>query len=126
VDHCYLIVDYNSVLDFSQYELHATMLETPSLLLHDSSGGLLKMTCPSPAGTCDVFDFTNPKTVETFIAVCVNATQTGFVDGCYLDRAVDGVPENVTAGWNTAHLQMQADLQAAIGRGAYMKCSTGA
>ena len=39
---------------------------------------------------CDVFDFSNPTTRELFIQECYNATQTGYVDGCFLDRAVDG------------------------------------
>ena len=50
------------------------------------------MGCPSPAGTCDVFDFANPKARALFIEECVNATQSGYVDGCFLDRAVDGTP----------------------------------
>jgi hypothetical protein len=40
----------------------------------------------------DVFDFSNPQTRKVFIETCINATRTGYVDGCFLDRAVDGTP----------------------------------
>ena len=42
--------------------------------------------------SCDVFDFSMAAARDLFIATCVNATQTGYVDGCFVDRAVDGTP----------------------------------
>ena len=86
--------DYNSEYDFPQYKLHGLMLQEPSLMLRNSTGGLVTVT-----GTyndkggefvCDVFDFTNPKVSELFIQECMNATSTGYVDGCFVDYAVDG------------------------------------
>ena len=69
----------------------------------------------------------------------MNATKTGFVDGCFLDRAVDGTPTdsgndqipcsgancryklNLTAAQSKAyaegHVKVLTDLQAAIGEG---------
>ena len=40
----------------------------------------------------DVFDFSSAKARKLFIEECINATRTGFVDGCFADRAVDGTP----------------------------------
>ena len=136
--HC-SSAQYNSVLDFAQYKLHGMMLADPSLMLHDSAGKVAKMGCPSPTGTCDVFDFAQAKARALFIAECVNATKTGVVDGCFLDRAVDGTPTdsgddrvpcagancryklNLTAATSKAyaagHVQVLTDLQTAIGEG---------
>lgn len=75
------------------------------------------MHCPSPVGTCDVFDFGNARTRALFIEECVNATRTGYVDGCFLDRAVDGVPQASSMNKSTAdaytagHIQVLTDLQ---------------
>ena len=130
---------YNSVLDFPQYKLHGMMLADPSLMLKDKDGKTVLMGCPSPTGKCDVFDFSNPTTRALFISECVNATQSGFVDGCFLDRAVDGTPTdsgndqipcagancryqlNLTAAQSKAyaegHVKVLTDLQSAIGEG---------
>ncbi len=74
---------------------------------------------------CDVFDFGNPKTRTLFISACINATKTGFVDGCFIDRAVDASPSQkneslapeVAAAYTTGHKQMLADLQSALDNG---------
>jgi hypothetical protein len=80
------------VLDFPQYQLHARFLAEPSLMLHDEHNNIVKMGCPSPTKTCDVFDFAQAKARALFIEECVNATRSGVVDGCFADRAVDGTP----------------------------------
>ena len=86
-----------------------------------------------------VFDFSNAKARALFISECVNATQSGFVDGCFLDRAVDGTPTdsgndqipcsgancryklNLSAAQSKAyaagHVKVLTDLQTAIGEG---------
>ena len=130
---------YNSVLDFPQYKLHGMMLKDPSLMLKDRDGKTVLMRCPAPTRTCDVFDFSNAKARALFISECVNATKSGYVDGCFLDRAVDGTPTdsgndqvpcsgsncryklNLTAEHSKAyaagHVQVLTDLQTAIGEG---------
>lgn len=55
-------------------------------------GKVALMSCPSPTKTCDVFDFGNPDARDLWIEICVNATKSGVVDGCFADRAVDGTP----------------------------------
>mmetsp|Transcript_20270 Transcript_20270/g.60557 ORF Transcript_20270/g.60557 Transcript_20270/m.60557 type:complete len:411 (+) Transcript_20270:74-1306(+) len=123
---------YNSVLDFPQYQLHARFLENPSLLLRNADGEILNMT--GGGHSCDVFDFGKDLARQLFIEECVNATKTGFVDGCFIDRAVDGTPvdsgddnhwsarghhlDNATAeAYFNGHIQMLKDLQTAIGDG---------
>jgi len=61
-------------------------------MLHDEHNNIVKMGCPSPTKTCDVFDFAQAKARALFIEECVNATRSGVVDGCFADRAVDGTP----------------------------------
>lgn len=95
----------------------------PSLKLHDAHGQVVMTHCPSPLGQCDVFDLGNPATRALFIAVCVNATQTGVVDGCFVDRAVDkqgfmSSLDEVTAQRYMAGRQlMLKELQQAVGAG---------
>ena len=106
----------NSVLDFPQYQLHTRMLAEPALMKRDPDGNVTRIHCPSPAGTCDVFDFAQKRAIALFTSVCINATRSGFVDGCFLDRAVDGCPTG-PAAYTAGHLAMQAELQAALGDG---------
>ena len=84
---------YNSVLDFPQYKLHARMLADPSLMLRDKDGNIVRMSAPTqvPGHTTDVFDFSNPRARALFIEECVNATRSGFVDGCFAVRT-SGLP----------------------------------
>ena len=118
----------NSEYDFPQYRLHSRMLQDPSLMLRNSSGGLATVTGTyTSAGTefvCDVFDFTNPKVWQLFIEECMNATATGYVDGCFIDYAVDGwaTPERglsaeKIAAYEAGHYKMITDLQRKLGDG---------
>lgn len=122
---------YNSVLDFPQYDLHKLMMENSSLMLHNEKGQVVKMHCPSPESPCDVFDFSQAAARQLFIDECINATKTGYVDGCFLDRAVDGTPTDPTldpenpgdhynlgkakaVAYTKGHIQAIADMQTAL------------
>jgi hypothetical protein len=133
---------YNSVLDFQQYRLHAMMEADPSLMLHDQNGNVVKMG--GGGKNSDVFDFSNAKARELFIQECINATKSGYVDGCFADRAVDGTPTdsgddrvpctgqncryklNLTAAkakaYAAGHVQVLTDLQTALVRGRFQCC----
>jgi hypothetical protein len=124
------------VLDFPQYDLHQKMLDNPSLMLRNAEGKIVRMSGGGHSGM-DVFDFSQAKARSLFISTCVNATKTGYVDGCFLDRAVDGCPtdsgnDNIPAAngryklnltnetayaYQAGHVQMLTDLQTAIGEG---------
>ena len=101
---------YNSVLDFPQYDLAKTMAAKPQLMLHNAEGGIVKMSGGGHTNM-DVFDFGNAEMRALFIEECVNATQTGYVDGCFLDRAVDGTPTDSTHGDLTPCMQSAGDCR---------------
>ena len=130
---------YNSVLDFPQYRLHATVGADPALQLRDAGGKPVKMSGGGHDGM-DVFDFGSARMRQLFIEECVNATRTGFVDGCFADRAVDGTPtdsgddtvpcdsvhkcrhslnlSDATAhAYFAGHVQVLTELQTALGAG---------
>jgi len=124
---------YNSVLDFPQYKLHAIVAKDESLMLHNAAGELVKMSGGGHKNM-DVFDFSNPRTRELYIEECVNATQSGYVDGCFCDRAVDGTPsdsgdDKVPSGkkynltdakaqaYFDGHIKVLTDMQKALGEG---------
>jgi hypothetical protein len=131
---------YNSVLDFPMYDLATRMAADPSLMLRNGAGKIVKMSGGGHSDM-DVFDFGNAAARALFIAECVNATRTGYVDGCFLDRCVDGTPTDAVSGplapcnstskcryplnltdataraYFAGHLQVIADLQRAIGDG---------
>jgi hypothetical protein len=108
------------------------MLEDPSLVLHDSSGRIVTME--GGGHSCDVFDFGNTRTRQLFIEACANLTKTGYVDGCFVDRAVDGTPTDsgndtipsgrkygltnaTTEAYFQGHIKVLTDLQTAVGEG---------
>ena len=101
---------YNSVLDFPQYDLAKTMAAKPQLMLHNAEGGIVKMSGGGHTNM-DVFDFGNAEMRALFIEECVNATQTGYVDGCFLDRAVDVTPTDNTHGDLTPCMQSAGDCR---------------
>ena len=130
---------YNSVLDFPQYRLHATVGADPALQLKDAGGAPVKMSGGGHDGM-DVFDFGSARMRQLFVEECINATRTGFVDGCFADRAVDGTPtdsgddtvpcdsghkcryalnlSDATAhAYFAGHVQVLTELQAALGEG---------
>ena len=70
----------------------------------------------------DVFDFANPAARELFLSDCVNATLTGVVDGCYMDRATGTSPVvNLSTAqakeYMDGHITMLNDLQIILGDG---------
>lgn len=110
-------------------------------MLRDNDGKVVGMS-GGGHDNMDVFDFSQAEARQLVIEECVNATRSGYVDGCFLDRAVDGTPNdgrndtapcdgtpanpcrynhNLTASkllaYEKGHIQMLADLQAAIGDG---------
>jgi hypothetical protein len=56
-----------------------------SLSLRKTSGGLIKASGGGKSGMT-VFDFTQQQACDLWASECINATKTGFVDGCFSDR----------------------------------------
>jgi hypothetical protein len=108
---------WNSILDFPQYTLHAKMLARPELMLYDNStGDIVRLDGGGHLGM-DVFDFANPAARALFMSDCVNATLSGVVDGCYLDRATGTSPVvNLSTAqaqaYEDGHITMLNDLSA--------------
>jgi hypothetical protein len=68
----------NAQYDFQWYNLNGMGLP----LLRNPAGELMNVSWTGPP--CHVFDFSNPLTSKLFIEECVNATQTGYVDGVFV------------------------------------------
>jgi len=119
----------NSVLNFPQYKLNSIMMQEaksdPTVLVHDAAGKLARI--PHKSTTLTAFNFSNPRARELWMEVCINATHTGAVDGCFADRACDGDSGsvqnsvNLTAeqveAYNKGHVQVLKDAQRALGNG---------
>eukprot|EP00038_Savillea_parva_P010202 m.188582 g.188582 ORF g.188582 m.188582 type:complete len:501 (+) comp17487_c0_seq1:41-1543(+) len=129
---------YNTVLNFKQYAFGGQGFPTP-LLLTNSSGDLITMG----HGQMElaIYDFGQAAAQAEFLAECVNATRTGWVDGCFADRVMDGSPccndgsgnallggakcEDISspmttaqcAAYNTGHLDVVNNLTRAISPG---------
>lgn len=79
---------YNSVINFVQYAFQGKGFPDKQLL-RNAKGKLITV---NHRGDQSVFDFGQAAAREEWIAECVNATKTGWVDGCFVDRAMDGAP----------------------------------
>lgn len=96
------------------------MLARPELMLHDNNTGVTVRLDGGGHVGMDVFDFANPAARALFMSDCVNATLSGVVDGCYMDRATDISPVvNLSIAqakdYIDGHVTMLNDLQAALG-----------
>jgi hypothetical protein len=72
-----------------------------------------------------VFDFQQPAACELWAGTCIQATQTGVVDGCFADRAIDTqkfetsgqITPAQRAAFDKGHWDMLSRLQTTIGAG---------
>lgn len=85
----------SSVCDFPQYnELYSQYVAMPENWLHDATGAAVFQSCAGfnngsyPSGM-PVYNHANAVARNLWISECVNATKSGVVDGCFVDRAVD-------------------------------------
>jgi len=62
------------------------------------------------------FDFAQSAVRDFWANECLSVTKTGYVDGCFSDRAT-GVPCGDDNDYKTGHLKVHQDLQAALGDG---------
>eukprot|EP00756_Hemistasia_phaeocysticola_P057914 Hpha_TRINITY_DN34523_c0_g1::TRINITY_DN34523_c0_g1_i1::g.96465::m.96465 len=113
---------YNSVLDWPFYNLHTKFLQRPDLWVRDAKGGVCHTngdgSFPNHTNMLS-FDFAQAAARDLWLSECVNMTRTGFVDGCFSDRAT-GDPSctvpNKTA-FEEGHVRVHQELQRAIGNG---------
>ena len=61
-----------------------------------------------------VIDFRKKAGAELWIEACVNATRSGWVDGCFVDFCGWGLPERDYPGFTEAHNQAMKDLTEAL------------
>ncbi|XP_065183723.1 uncharacterized protein LOC135814525 [Sycon ciliatum] len=91
---------YNMVLDYPQYRLHENFAKNESWWLHDQFGNVVKVGINAGAhNTKDllVYDTTQEAVSELFMHACLDLVPSGAVDGCFVDRPVDGLPhQNMT------------------------------
>eukprot|EP00118_Oscarella_pearsei_P025517 m.308315 g.308315 ORF g.308315 m.308315 type:complete len:351 (+) comp43746_c0_seq1:72-1124(+) len=87
----YTIFYYNSVLDWNQYRLHQEFLKHPDYWLKNASGDPVRIpgdgTFKQPKDGMLVFDFSQDDVRKFWASDCLNATKTGYIDGCFADRA---------------------------------------
>jgi hypothetical protein len=88
------------------------MLARPELMLKDErTGEVVRLDGGGHIGM-DVFDFAQPAARAFFMSDCVNATLSGVVDGCYMDRSTGTTPvENLSAAqaheYETGHITVR-------------------
>jgi hypothetical protein len=88
------------------------MLARPELMLKDErTGEVVRLDGGGHIGM-DVFDFAQPAARAFFMSDCVNATLSGAVDGCYMDRSTGTTPvENLSAAqaheYETGHITVR-------------------
>eukprot|EP00039_Didymoeca_costata_P015923 m.277406 g.277406 ORF g.277406 m.277406 type:complete len:381 (-) comp16306_c0_seq14:759-1901(-) len=98
----------NSVLDWQFYHMHDDLIQHPEWQIRDSwTGQPAKLSGDKhfnpPKGGLLGFNHANSDMRDYWKAVCINATQTGFVDGCFSDSS-----QNATHG-TEKHLNASDD-----------------
>ena len=85
---------YNSVLDWPFYRLHEELMRRPELWARGADGSVCRTngdgSFPNHTNMLS-FDFAQAAARDLWASACLNATRTGYVDGCFSDRA-DGKP----------------------------------
>ncbi|XP_065830205.1 uncharacterized protein [Oscarella lobularis] len=111
----------NSVLDFTNYRLHEELLKRPELFLRNASGDIVRIHPGKSPELLNVFDFSQEAARNLWANDCINATKSGYVDGCFADRAGEEAfahnkltPEKATAYAN-GHDQVLQDVQKSLG-----------
>lgn len=115
---------YNSVLDWNQYRLHEEFLQHPSYWLQNASGEPVRIpgdhTFKQPKDGMLVFDFGQQVVRDFWASDCINATKTGFIDGCFVDRAGEDTfggnkltPE-VAKAYAEGHIKVAVQLQNSV------------
>ena len=93
------ILYLNSLLDFPQYRLHSQLKQRPELWLNTSDGlPLLVSGDGHPHADLMAYDMRKPEVARLFKDACLQYTQDGTVDGCFIDRAIDGLDASVYNG----------------------------
>lgn len=106
------------MLNFPQYRLAQQMESHPEYWLRDASGKILGMYGDFGPPNMTVFDFSQPAVRKIFVGACINALKTGHVDGCFIDRAIDGFPTDLgptkQAAYDAGHLAVLQEMQEQI------------
>jgi len=83
---------YNAVLSWYFYNMDVVMQSTPAYQLKDSYSGKA-VHAPGdrhfdpPAAGMLVFDHSKQEARQYWISACINATKSGYVDGCFSDSS---------------------------------------
>ena len=120
-----VIFYYNSVLDWNQYRLHEEFLKRPDLWLRNASGDPVRMhgdhSFKQPKEGMLVFDFSKQAGRDFWASDCINATKTGYIDGCFADKAdLESFSDNTLSpetakAYAKGHDQVLQDLQKSLG-----------
>ncbi|XP_065835479.1 uncharacterized protein [Oscarella lobularis] len=111
----------NSVIDFNQYHLHEEFSQRPNLYLRNSSGNIVEIPIGNSTPHYNVFDFSQEEARQLWSAVCISAYKTGYIDGCFADRAGEKnfrdnkLTLEKEAAYRSGHDKVLQDLQKALG-----------
>ena len=85
------ILYLNTVLDWTMYQMHQTMIQHPEWWLKDEHGNVVRIEgdhhFPQPTDGMLVFDHSQQKVQEFWKSACLNWTASAYIDGCFADRA---------------------------------------
>ena len=110
---------YNSVCDFPQYaELYPKFDAMPEGWLKDKDGKVIRQACAG-FSNMPVFDFSQPAVRALWSSECANQTKKDGVDGCFVDRAVDGAPTgrlspDKATEYSVGHAKVLTEVQNAV------------
>lgn len=110
---------YNSIMDWPFYRLHHDFVVHPQWWLKRPGGSVCRQMGDCSFPNCTgllAFDFAQTAARDFWARECLNMTRSGFVDGCFSDRAPD-TPCGAGADYQEGHVLVHQQLQARLGGG---------
>jgi len=93
------IVAYmNSVISYPWYRAARKHVTNESWWLRDVNGTYLNNIHQDPVETWLTWDFSKPEVGDLWIEACRNLTDTGYIDGCFMDGCANWDPNGAVDG----------------------------
>merc|ERR1719159_640618 len=94
----HIIAYMNSIISYPWYRAARKHVSNSSWWLRDINGSLLNNIRENPTETWYTWDFSKPEVGNLWIEACRNMTDSGYIDGCFMDGCANWDPNGKVNG----------------------------